>query len=178
VQYLMIRTSGTSQLVSRAVRSAAHEVDTSFIVSNAIPMSDVVAGESAPWRFIYRVFVIFGTLALTLAVVGLGAVINLALATRHRELAIRAALGADRRNLTTVIFREALALVVVGSVVGTAAALALGRTIGSVLIGVAPYDPVSLAVAVVVTSTVGAACCWWSARRAADVAPDVVLRSN
>jgi putative ABC transport system permease protein len=178
VQYLMVRTTGSSRLVSRAVRSAAREVDTGFTVGDAIAMSDVVARESAPWRFIYRVFVILGMLALTLAIVGLGAVINLALATRRRELGIRAALGAGRSHLTSVIFREALVLVIIGSLMGAATALALGRTIGSVLISVPPYDPVSLAIAVAVTSIAGAAFCWWSARRAADVAPDVVLRSE
>jgi ABC-type antimicrobial peptide transport system permease subunit len=77
-----------------------------------------------------------------------------------------------------VIFREAFGLVLVGSIVGTAAALALGRSIRSVLIGVPPDDPVSLGVAITLTATVGTACCWWSARRAADVQPDIVLRSE
>jgi ABC-type antimicrobial peptide transport system permease subunit len=178
VRYLMVRAAGTPEMLARAVRSAAHEVDPGFTVGEAVAMNDVVAQESAPWRFIYRVFVMLGTLALTLAIVGLGAVINLALATRHRELGIRAALGAGRRHLTGVILTEALTLVIVGSILGAGAALALGRTIGGVLIGVPPYDPVSLGTAIAVTITSGAACCWWSARRAADVMPDVVLRSE
>jgi putative ABC transport system permease protein len=178
VQYMMVRTASGSQAVTRDARAVARGVDATVEVGDAVAMSTVVAHESAPWRFIYRVFVGLGSLALTLALVGLGAVITLAIATRHRELAIRAALGADRGRLTRVIFREAAALVVVGACAGTLAALALGRTVGSVLIGVPPYDPVSLAAAMTATLTAGAACCWWSARRAGDVSPDTVLRSE
>ena len=169
VQYLMIRTTEGSLPITRAARAAAHGVDASFVVGDAVAMSAVVAQESAPWRFIYRVFVALGTLALALAIVGLGAIINLAIATRHRELGIRAALGADRARLTSVIFREAVALVAMGAFAGALAALALGRTIGSVLVGVPAHDPLSLAAAAAATITAGAVCCWWSARRAADV---------
>ena len=178
VQYMMVRTASGLAAVTRDARAVARGVDANVGVGDAVAMSAVVAHESAPWRFIYRVFVALGSLALTLALVGLGAVIALAIATRHRELAIRAALGADRTRLIKVIFREAAALVVVGACAGTLACLALGRTLGSVLIGVPPYDPVSLAAAVTATVAAGAACCWWSARRAGDVSPTTVLRSE
>ena len=179
VQYAMIRTaSGLPATLTSDARAAAQGVDASLEVGDAVAMSAVVAHESAPWRFIYRVFVALGSLALTLAIVGLGAVITLAIATRHRELAIRSALGADRARLARLIFREAMALLLVGAAAGVLAALALGRTVGSVLIGVAAHDPLSLGAALTATVAAGAVCCWWSAARAGDVSPTIVLRSE
>ena len=178
VGYLMIRAIGDPVQVTRAARAAAREVDPQFELGDAAAMQAVIARESAPWRFIYRVFVALGSLARVHAIVGHGADITLAIATRRREHGIRAALGADRARLSRLIFREAVALVVIGGIAGTVAALALGRTVGSVLIGVPSHDPVSLGAAAAVTMAAGMACCWWSASRAADVAPDIVLRSE
>ena len=73
-------------------------------------MRSVVDGESAPWRFLMRVFVAFALVAAALAIVGLGAVVTLNAAARRRELAIRAALGAGSRRLRWLVLREAVGL--------------------------------------------------------------------
>ena len=76
------------------MRAAVKEIDPAAAVGEAVTMRSVVDGESAPWRFLMRVFVAFALVAAALAIVGLGAVVTLNAAARHRELAIRAALGA------------------------------------------------------------------------------------
>ena len=88
-------------------------------------MADVVASESAPWRFVVRVFLAFATLAALLSAIGLGTVIALAVSTRRRELAIRAALGADRRRLRAVVMKEGTRLVGVGVLLGLGAFVSL-----------------------------------------------------
>jgi len=139
-------------------------------------MRSVVDGESAPWRFLMRVFVAFALVAALLAVVGLAAVVTLAVAARHRELAIRAALGADRRRLHWLVLREALGLTGLGVLLGVAAAVGLGRGVAPVLIGVRPDDPLTLLAAAGGAAIAGLLAAWAPARRAGRADPLVALR--
>ncbi len=134
------RCGRTGRIGSR--RCAA--VDPRASVAGAVAMADIVAAESAPWRFVVRVFLAFATLAALLSAIGLGTVIALAVSTRRRELAIRAALGADRRRLRAVVMKEGTMLVGLGVLAGLACALALGRAVAAVLVGVQPHDPIAL----------------------------------
>ena len=177
-QHLMVRTRGMPADVVASVRSIAQSLDPGATVSEAELMTDVVAAESAPWRFLMRVFVAFAVLGATLAAVGLAAVVALAVATRRRELSIRAALGADGRRLRTLVAGEALWLVAVGSGVGIVAAVALARSAASVLIGVAPHDVWAILGATSIAAVVGLCACWLPARRAADANPIEALRTE
>ena len=113
-----------------------------------------------------------------LAAVGLGAVISLAVAERRRELAIRAALGAGRRQLRGVVLRESGLLTGVGICVGLLGALALGRAVAHLLVGVVPYDPLALSTAAALCAAAAALASWMPARRAADADPIEALRSE
>ena len=141
---LMVRTAGDVAGVAAAIRAAVKEIDPAGSVGEAVTIHSVVDGESAPWRFLMRVFVSFALVAALLAIVGLAAVVTLAVASRRRELAIRATLGADRRRLRWLVLREALGLTGVGVLIGVAAAIALGRGVAPLLIGVQPRDPLAL----------------------------------
>jgi ABC-type antimicrobial peptide transport system permease subunit len=178
VQQLMIRSRAHPAAVVASVRAAAREVDPHAAVSEATIMSDVVAAESAPWRFLIRVFVAFAALAATLAAIGVGAVIALAVATRRRELAIRAALGAGRGRLRAVVLREGFLLVAIGSGLGLLGALALGRGVAHLLVGVVPHDPLALGAATCVAAAAGVLASWVPARRAAAVDPIEALRAE
>ena len=147
-------------------------------VADAGVMADIVAAESAPWRFVVRVFLAFATLAALLSAIGLGTVIALAVSTRRRELAIRAALGADRRRLRAVVMKEGTLLVGLGVAVGLAGALALGRAVAAVLVGVQPHDPIALLSAATLALSVGLIACWWPSRRAASADPVEALRAE
>ncbi len=178
VQQLMVRSRGGAADVVASVRASAREIDPNAAVSEATIMADVVAAESAPWRFLVRVFLAFSALAGTLAAVGLGAVVALAVSSRRRELAIRAALGANRARLGAVMLREGLVLVAVGVAFGLLGALALGRAVSHVLVGVGPHDPIALGAAACLEVALAALATWIPARRAAEVDPIEALRAE
>ena len=125
-----------------------------------------------------RVFVAFAIVAGTLATVGLGAVVMLAVAARARELAIRAALGADAARLRALVLRDAALLTASGVVLGMLAALALGRGVAAVLIGVQPHDALTLIAVALVAAGGGLLTAWLPARRAARTDPLLALRAE
>jgi predicted permease len=176
VAYLMVRAHGKAAGLIAPVRAAAMAVDPRASVADAGVMADIVAAESAPWRFVVRVFLAFATLAALLSAIGLGTVIALAVSTRRRELAIRAALGADRRRLRAVVMKEGTLLVGLGVTAGLAGALVLGRVVAAVLVGVQPHDPIALLSAATLALSVGLIACWWPSRRAAAADPAEALR--
>ncbi len=179
VQHLMVRTDG--DIAGRAlpaIRAAARDVDPDVQVAEAAAMSEVVAAESAPWRFLMRVFMAFATLAACLATVGLAAVVALTVTARRRELAIRAALGADGGRLRRLVLREAGALVAAGVAAGLFGAWTLGRAVAHILIGTAPADVLALGTATAVAAAAGLLAIWGPARRAAATDPAEVLRTD
>jgi putative ABC transport system permease protein len=178
VQQLMVRARGNPADAIASIRAVAREIDSAATVSDATLMRDVVAAESAPWRFLMRIFTGFAVLAAILAAVGLGAVITLAVAERRRELAIRAALGAGRRQLRGVVLRESVVLAGIGIVLGLLGALALGRAVAHLLVGVVPHDPLALSGAVAVCAAATTLASWMPARRAADADPIEALRAE
>lgn len=178
VEYLMIRTDGVATGVVDGVRAAARALDPQARVSDAANMRAVVDGESAPWRFLMRVFLAFAGLAATLAAVGLAAVIAMAVALRQRELSIRAALGATRQRLRWLVLSEAAALVTAGVMAGLAGAGVMGRAVAHVLIGIGAYDPSALLAAAAGVVAIGIAASWLPARRAADANPMDAMRAE
>ena len=178
VKHLMVRSTAEAGQLGASVRAAALAVDPRISVSHAVAMADIVAAESAPWRFVVQVFLAFAGLAVLLAAIGLATVIALAVSTRRRELAIRAALGADRRQLCAVVMKEGTLLVGLGVLLGLAGSLALGRAIAALLVGVPPHDPLALFSAAAIALAVGLTACWWPSRRAAAADPVEALRAE
>jgi predicted permease len=178
VHQLMVRSRGNPADVVASVRAAAREVDPTATTSEPTIMTEAVAAESAPWRFLLRVFVWFAALAAGLATVGVGAVIALAVAVRRRELAIRAALGADRARLRALVLREGFSLVGIGVGLGLLGAFALGRAVAHLLVGVVPYDPLALGGAACLSTVAGVLASSVPARRAADADPLEALKAE
>jgi putative ABC transport system permease protein len=178
VQNLMVRTTTEGADVAGAIRAAVRQVDPAAQMSEVTSMRAVVDAESAPWRFLVRVFVAFAALAAMLAAVGLGAVIAMTVAGRRRELAIRAALGADRVKLRALVLREAFGLVALGLCGGLLGAIALGRAVAHVLINVPPHDAAALTTAGVIAAITGLAAAWFPARRASDADPLEAMRAE
>jgi len=178
VESLMIRTDGVAANLVDGVRAAAREIDPRAQVSGATMMRTVVDGESAPWRFLMRVFLAFAGLAATLAAVGVAAVVVMTVALRRRELAIRAALGANRRRLRWLVLSEAAGLVALGVALGLVGAGALGRGVSHVLIGVGAHDPSAMLSAAAGVALIGVAASWLPARQAADANPLDAMRAE
>ncbi len=120
----------------------------------------------------------FGALAAILAVIGLYGVISYMVARRTNEIGIRMALGANGGGIVRLILREAMLLLGIGLVAGAALALAAARTASSMLFGLKPYDPATLAFAITTLAVVAIAASYIPARRAAGVDPMVALREE
>jgi putative ABC transport system permease protein len=176
--YLLVRVDGQESAVAAGVRATFKEIDPAAAVGEAVTMRSVVDGESAPWRFLMRVFVAFAVLAAALAIVGLAAVVTVNAAARHRELAIRAALGAGARRLHWLVLREAIGLTGLGVLFGLLGAIALGRGVAPVLIGIRPDDPLTLFAVAVMAAAACVAAVWLPARRAGRTDPLAALRAE
>jgi ABC-type antimicrobial peptide transport system permease subunit len=120
----------------------------------------------------------FGLLALLLASIGLYGLLSYGVASRTNEIGIRMALGAGKRNVLSLILREALLLVVIGVAIGVPAVLYLGRFASTLLFELSPKDPASLVLASTVLLVVALLAAYLPARRATKVDPLVALRDE
>ena len=120
----------------------------------------------------------FGFLAGLLATLGLYGVIAYMVARRRNEIGVRIVLGANRAGVIRLVLREAVLLLSVGLVAGTALALAVGRAASTLLFGLKPYDPVSLAGAIGLLAAIALAASYIPARRAAALEPMAALREE
>jgi hypothetical protein len=123
-----------------------------------------------------RLAVGFGAMALFLASLGIYAVKGFMVASRTSEIGIRKALGATHGNIIGMVLREGMVLTMVGLIVGLLLGLAAARLIGSLLYGVRPVDPISIAVTIVLLGAAALLAGYLPARRAARVDPMVALR--
>jgi putative ABC transport system permease protein len=120
----------------------------------------------------------FGALAAILAMVGLYGVISYMVARHRNEIGIRLALGAGRGQVIGMVMREAARLLAIGIALGMALSLAAGRSAGSLLFGLKPYDPLTLAGAAALLALIAAAASLLPARRAARLDPMAALRDE
>jgi putative ABC transport system permease protein len=118
----------------------------------------------------------FAGIGSLLTLVGIYGVLSLSVASRRRELAIRAAVGAAQRDLRNLVFAEGFRLIAGGVVSGIAAALILSRVLKSFLFQVEPADPATLIVVGLLFVGVALLACWVPTRRAAKVDPLEALR--
>jgi putative ABC transport system permease protein len=118
----------------------------------------------------------FSVMALLLAAVGLYAVIAHSVSQRTKEIGVRMAMGAVPRDVWKMVLREGMSPVAIGLVVGLASSFAVNRILQSQLVGVSPYDPVTLAGAPVVLMLVAFLACRIPARRATRIEAAIALR--
>ena len=115
-------------------------------------------------------------LALILACVGLYGLLAYEVARRTREIGIRSALGAQKRDVLRLVGSQGLILVLCGAVLGVAGAIGVTTSLRSLLYGVTPSDPLTFLSVCLLLLMVGLAACYIPARRAAQVDPIVALR--
>jgi ABC-type antimicrobial peptide transport system permease subunit len=119
---------------------------------------------------------IFAVMALLLAAVGLYAVIAHSVSQRTKEIGVRIAIGAAPEDIRRMVLRDGMWPVAIGMILGLAASLGVNRILQSQLVGVSPYDPVTMAGAPVVLILVALLGCLIPAQRAMKIDPSVALR--
>ena len=144
--------------------------------SMCAPWPTHVASATAQDRMIATLSTLFGVMALSLAALGLFGVLATTVAQRTREIGVRIALGARSSQVVVMMLRRAASLVAVGLLIGSVAALVLGRFAADLLYGIAPADPAAFGVAALLLAAAAALASYFPARRAARVDPMVALR--
>jgi ABC-type antimicrobial peptide transport system permease subunit len=176
VRWLEVRFRGSAAPVIAGIRRELRDMDPNVPVLRVRMIEEYLNNALGSERLIAFLSGFFGILALGLAAVGLYGVVAYAVTQRTREIGIRMALGAQRRDVVRMVVRESLVPVFLGLVVGLIAALILVRLIASLLYGVAPSDPGSILLALGAMLAVALLASTIPARRAADVPPMTALR--
>lgn len=164
-------SSAVSNLQSE-IKAADSRLPIGFIRT----LDSLVTGSAGEQIALAKLSAFFGALALLLACIGLYGVMSYTVAGRTREIGVRMALGAQRRDVLRLVLREAMVLVVIGLAVGIPLSLASTRFLHSYLFGLKGTDPASLIAVIVVLGTVAASAASIPARRAASVDPMRALR--
>ncbi|MCC7376765.1 MAG: ABC transporter permease [Verrucomicrobiales bacterium] len=175
---LLVRTAGPPLTMAEAVRDAVLEIDPNQPVANIRTMEDALSSSLGQQRFVLMLLVGFAGIALLLAAIGLYGVIAYAVTQRTRELGIRMALGANRRDVLALIVSQGMKLVAGGLVLGLVGAIGLTRVLHRMLYGIKPTDPATFAGVSLVLLAVALFACWLPARRASRADPMVALRSE
>ena len=173
---LVVRTQLPPMAMASAVQAAVHAVDPDQAISDVESMEDVLSASVARPLLESVLLGIFAGLALLLAIIGLYGVLAYSVSQRTREIGIRMALGAKPSQLVAEVIRDGLSLMLPGMIAGLAASLALTRLLRSLLYGIEPGDPLTIAGVCAVLLVVGLLASWLPARRAAAVDPTVSLR--
>jgi predicted permease len=160
--------------VERALGALAPDIP----VYGVRTMHEVLARSTARTSFTLELLEIASFAALLIGAVGLYGVVSYMVSLRAREMAVRLALGAEPAVLRRQVLVQAVAVAVLGIIVGLGATILLMRFLATLLFDVAPNDPVTLAGAVVLMTAVAVAASWFPARRAAEVDPATVLRAD
>ncbi len=159
-----------------SLRSVLLQADPDLALLNARTEDQQIQSAMQEERLFVTMTSGFGLLALALACVGIYGIMAYSVANRRNEIGIRLALGAQPGQVRGMILRESTMLAIAGIVVGVTAALLLTRLVKSMLYGIEPDDPATIAAGVVTLLAVAVAASWIPARRAASVQPMEALR--
>ncbi len=172
--------SGRADTLTASVSAAIGRVDTEQLVSvrNVMTLGDVAWDATSRHRFRAVLVVAFAALALLLAMVGVFGVLAYSVQQRMRDIGVRRALGATRRDVFRLVLGSAVPVIAAGAVIGLVLSAVLGRLLGTVLFGVRPLDPVTFAAVMVVLGLTAAGSMVGPAWRATRIDPAAALRGD
>jgi len=176
INSVTLRFRAKPQNVEPMVRHTLADIDPNLTVEDLHSLDDQVSNNFNQERLIARLTMLFGLLALILAAVGLYGITSYVVARRSSEIGLRMALGADRGNVVRLVLRGAFMQVGLGLALGIPIALVGAHFMGDQLYGVRSFDPLSMAIAVVILAGATALAGFIPARRAASIEPMEALR--
>ena len=174
----VVRSSAQPEYLTTAITAAVHSVNNDLPVTLIHTMSKAVADSVAQPRFRAILLGIFAVLALVLAAAGVYGVTSYLVGQRTREIGLRVALGASRRQVLQLILREQTKLLLAGVGIGLAGSVASMHFLSGLLFGVKSGDLASIAISMAVISAAALRAAYLPARRAARLDPMVVLRED
>jgi len=175
---VVLRTAVDASAIAEPLRAAIRSLDREQVISEPRTVASMQNDFVAPDRLRTSLIAAFGAIALLLAAVGIYGVMAYSVEQRTREIGIRAALGAGRGALVGLVMQQAAILAAIGVGLGLAGALVTTKWMASLLFGIKPRDPASLAAAVGILAGTALLAAWIPARRAAAVDPIRALRSE
>jgi predicted permease len=175
---LLVRSAGDATLLAPAIRRLIRELDPNLPIYGMESLGQYRRQRLSDMAIGSSLLGIIGALAVSLASVGLYAVVAFSVGQRNREIGIRIALGAAERQVVQLFVRQGLRLAMVGLLIGTALSTALGRVLASAFLGVASAGAATFGAIATLVVAVTMLASWIPARRAATVDPMVALRSE
>jgi putative ABC transport system permease protein len=174
--WLVVRARGDAAELAPAIRQAIWSVDKDQPIVRVATMDQRLASSAAERRFALILFEAFGFVAVVLVAIGLYGVLSASVAERTREIGVRLALGAQKRDVLLLILRQGLTLTLVGVGFGLLASWAVTRLLTNLLYGTSATDPVVFAGVTFLLIVVALVACYVPALRAMKVDPLVILR--
>jgi putative ABC transport system permease protein len=174
---MVVRTSGDPASLVPSVRQAIREVDPSIPLFGIFTMTERIADQTAQFRFTTWVLGTFAAMALLLSAIGIYGVMSYLVSQRTREVGIRMALGAGRRDIVRLIVGRGAQLIAIGILLGAVASIGLQRLMSALTYQASILDGVTAA-AIAALAAAGLLACYLPARRASRVDPLVALRTE
>ena len=175
---LVVRTRGDAAALAPAVRNAIWSVDKDQPVVRVATMDRLLAASEAQRRFALVIFEAFALVGLALAATGIYGVLSGSVAERTRELGVRAALGATRADILTLVVRQGMSLAAAGLAIGLIGAVVASRALIALLFGISHLDLLTYATVTALLVSISAIACSVPAWRAARVDPSITLRAE
>ena len=172
----VVRTTADTGTVIEQARSMLRDIDPTLPLDGVGTFKEHMNKRLSQERFTTTFLTVFASIALLLIVIGIYGVVSYAVAQRTREIGVRMALGAKKTNILTLILKQGLILLIIGSIAGLAGAVGLTRFLSSYLYEVSATDPVTFVFVPLLIAVVSMLACFIPARRAAKIDPMEALR--
>ncbi len=180
VQSAVVRTRDEMNpaRLAPAIQEAIWSVDKTRPITRVATMDELVATTALERRFVLVLFEAFGLVALLLAAIGIYGILAGSVTERTREIGVRAALGATRADILSLVLRQGMTMTVIGMAIGLCGALAAGRALDAMLFGITWLDLFTYVGAICLLFAVSGIACLIPARRAASIDPMEALRNE
>jgi putative ABC transport system permease protein len=176
--WFFVRYTGETAAVADLVRAKIAEVEPQRSVYDMAPLDESIGAAFAQNRLRTLLLTLFAATALALACLGVYGTLSYAVSLRRREVGLRVALGARRRDIVAQFVSRALRIVGAAVAIGIVVSFAVTRLLSGMLFGVTPWDPVTFAGVIAVVAAAALLASWLPARRASRINPMQTLREE